>query len=127
MYLLLDTHAFLWYISGDKQLPKKVIEMINNKTNRCYVNIVSIWEIVIKLTLDKLEIKGGFKTIEDFLNNNDFEILSVDFNDTKTLLSIPKIHQDPFDRLIIAQAQTGDLTVVTKDVEFKKYNIKVLW
>lgn len=127
MDLLIDTHAFLWYITGDKQLPDKIIEKINDETNRCFISIASIWEIVIKLSLDKLEIKGGFNTIEDFLENNDFEILPVDFDDTKTLLDMDLIHRDPFDRMIIAQAHTTGSTVITKDRQFKNYDIKVLW
>ncbi len=63
MDLLLDTHVFLWFITGDKQLPKKIIEEINNESNYCFISIASIWEIVIKLSLDKL----GFA---DFLSIN---------------------------------------------------------
>src|SRR3972149_9692887 len=98
MNLLLDTHVFLWYITCDEQLPEKIIKTINDKSNRCFVSIASIWEIVIKLSIDKLEIKGGFKTIEDFLENNDFEILPIDLGDTKTLLKLQFFHRDPFDR-----------------------------
>ena len=127
MDLLLDTHAFLWFITGDKQLPQKVVEKISDDINRCFISIASIWEIVIKLSLDKLEIKGGFETIENFLENNDFEILPIDFDDTKNLLSLDLIHRDPFDRMIISQAQTTKLTVVSKDRFFKNYNIDILW
>lgn len=127
MNLLLDTHVFLWYISGDKQLPDRIIEKINNEKNRCFISIASIWEIVVKLSLDKLQIKGGFGTIEDFLDNNDFEILPIDFDDTKILLKLELIHRDPFDRMIIAQAQTTGSTVITKDKQFINYEIDVLW
>jgi PIN domain nuclease of toxin-antitoxin system len=127
MNLLLDTHVFLWYISGDRQLPDKIVRSINDITNRCYISIATIWEIVIKLSIDKLELKGGFNTIEEFLLNNDFEILPIDFDDTKKLLSLEYHHRDPFDRMIIAQAQTSNAVVVTKDKLFEKYDIKVLW
>ena len=88
MDLLIDTHAFLWFITGDKQLPEKTVKLIGNSDNKCLVSIASIWEIVIKLSLDKLEIKGGFNTIEDFLNNNDIEILPIYFSHTKQLLTL---------------------------------------
>jgi PIN domain nuclease of toxin-antitoxin system len=127
MNLLLDTHAFLWYITGDKQLPDKIVQTISDTTNRCFISIASIWEIAIKLSIDKLEIKGGFAIIEDFLHKNDFEILPIDFDDTKRLLSLEFHHRDPFDRMIIAQAQTTNSTVITKDRLFENYNIKVLW
>ncbi len=127
MNLLLDTHVFLWYITGDEQLPKKVVKTITDKSNRCFISIASIWEIVIKLSIDKLEIKGGFKTIEDFLENNDFEILPIDFDDAKTLLKMDYFHRDPFDRMIIAQAMTSDLKVISKDKHFKSYHVELIW
>jgi PIN domain nuclease of toxin-antitoxin system len=109
------------------QLPDRIVQSINDSTNRCYISIATIWEIVIKLSVDKLELKGGFTTIEEFLLNNDFEILPIDFDDTKKLLSLEFHHRDPFDRMIIAQAQTTNAVVVTKDKLFKNYDIKVLW
>ena len=127
MDLLIDTHAILWYITGDKQLPKKIVDIINDTSNRCFISITSIWEIVIKLSLDKLEIKGGFDTIEDFLDNNDFEILPIDFDDTKTLLNLETFHRDPFDRMIIAQSLTSKLKIITKDRYFSKYKVDILW
>ncbi|WP_372950557.1 type II toxin-antitoxin system VapC family toxin [Mariniphaga sp.] len=127
MDLFLDTHVFLWYIDGNEQLPEKIVKIINNKSNRCFVSIASIWEIVIKLSIDKLEIKGGFKTIENFLDNNDFEILPIDLGDTKTLLKLDFFHRDPFDRMIIAQAIASDLKIISKDKQFKDYNMEILW
>ena len=127
MNLLLDTHAFLWYITGDDQLPKNVLETINDNSNNCFISIASIWEIVIKLSIDKLEIMGGFKTIEDFLDNNDFEILPIDFDDIKTLLKMDFFHRDPFDRMIIAQAITSELKIISKDKQFKNYKIDLIW
>lgn len=127
MVLLLDTHAFLWYIAGDNQLPDKVVKLVGDSGNKCFVSIASIWEIVIKLSLDKLEIKGGFKTIEDFLENNDIEILPIDFSHAKKLLKLEQPHNDPFDRMIISQAIAEKMVVVTKDRFFKEYKVKVIW
>jgi len=127
MDLLLDTHAFLWYITGDKQLPDEIVKKINDSTNRCFISIASIWEIVIKLSIDKLEIVGGFHTIEDFLQNNDFEILPIDIEDTKRLLTLEFHHRDPFDRMIIAQALSNKAIVISKDRYFSTYGIVVLW
>ena len=127
MDLLLDTHAFLWFITGDKQLPEKIIKLMGNSDNKCFVSIASIWEIVIKLSLNKLEIIGGFETIEDFLDNNDFEILPVDFSHTKALLKLEHHHNDPFDRMIISQAIAEKLVIVSKDRFFKEYKVKVIW
>lgn len=127
MDLLLDTHALLWFITGDKQLPEKIVALMGDSDNKCFVSIASIWEIVIKLSLDKLEIKGGFETIEDFLDNNDFEIIPVDFSHTKALLKLKRLHNDPFDRMIISQAIAEKLVVVTKDRFFKEYEVEVIW
>jgi PIN domain nuclease of toxin-antitoxin system len=127
MELLLDTHAFLWYVSGDEQLPENIINKIGDNSNRCFISIASIWEIVIKLSIGKLEIKGGFNTIEDFLNNNDFDILPVDIEDVKALLTLKFFHRDPFDRMIIAQAITSDLTIITKDENFSNYKVSIIW
>jgi len=100
---------------------------MGDSDNKCFVSIASIWEIVIKLSLDKLEIKGGFETIEDFLDNNDFEIIPVDFSHTKALLKLKHLHNDPFDRMIISQAIAEKLVVVTKDRFFKEYEVEVIW
>ena len=127
MNLILDTHSLLWYISGDKQLPSKVIEIINQSSNRCFISIASIWEIAIKLSLEKLEINGGFKTIEDFLIDNDFELLPIDIDDLKKILTMEFHHRDPFDRMIVAQALTTNSLIITKDASLQKYEVEILW
>ena len=127
MNLLLDTHAFLWFIAGDKQLPDKVVDKITDPYNKCFVSIASIWEIVIKYSLGKIEIRGGFKTIEDFLENNDMEVLPVKVSHTKKLLNLKKVHKDPFDRMIISQGIVEKLVIITRDEIFKEYKVKVSW
>lgn len=127
MNLLLDTHVFLWFITGDNQLPEKIVNQIVDTKNNCFVSIASIWEIVIKLSIDKLEIEGGFKTIENFLDNNDIEILPVNFRHTKKLLALPRYHNDPFDRMIISQAIAEKMTLISKDRFFNEYYHKILW
>lgn len=74
-----------------------------------------------------MEIDGGFNTIEDFLENNDIDVIPIDLDDTKVLLSLDVHHKDPFDRMIISQAIASDLTIVSKDKLFKKYNVNTLW
>ena len=127
MNLLLDTHTFLWFLSGDKQLSQPALEKIIDLNNVRYISIATIWEIVIKLSLGRLEIKGGFDTIENFLENNDVEILPIDFSDTKILLKLELHHRDPFDRILISQAVSNNLTIITKDAAFKKYPVKIFW
>jgi len=101
--------------------------VINNHDNRCFISIASIWEIVIKLSLNKLDIKGGFQTVEDFLENNDFEILPIDLGDTKVLLNLKFQHRDPFDRILIAQAINSNLTIISRDKYFAEYDANLMW
>ena len=127
MQLLLDTHTFIWFISGDKALPKKVVAIIKNVDNKCFISIASIWEIAIKSSLNKLTLKSGFNKISDFLSENDIEILPITFEHLQTVLSLKYHHRDPFDRLIISQGLVENLTLVTKDEHFKSYTDKILW
>jgi len=127
MNLLLDPHALLWYITGDSKIPRHVIEQIQDGSNHCFVSIASIWEISIKLSLDKLVIDGGFETIRDFFDHNDFELLPIDFEDAMEVLNLTFHHRDPFDRMLIAQAKTSGMIIVSKDEAFKAYGVITLW
>ena len=75
MNLLLDTHALIWFINGDDQLPEKSINLIKNLENKCFVSIVSIWEIAIKLSLGKLDLHGGFDDISKIMRRYEIELL----------------------------------------------------
>lgn len=127
MNLLLDTHALLWYIDGNSKLPEKMVNLINNKSNKCFVSIASIWETAIKLSLNRLTVEGGFQVIENFFRDNDFTILDISFYDIKTIIDLEFHHRDPFDRIIIAQAMQSQLTIVSKDRFFQNYEVNVLW
>lgn len=127
MDLLLDTHAFIWFLNGDKKLPVGVKNTIADTSNRCLLSIASIWEIAIKVSLRKLELNGDFNDINDFLTENFIEILPVTFKHLQTLLQLEFYHKDPFDRVIIAQAFTEGLNVAAKDQVFTEYPIKVFW
>jgi PIN domain nuclease of toxin-antitoxin system len=127
MDLLLDTHAFIWFINGDKQLPKNIQDLIKNLDNKCFISIASIWEIAIKLSIDRLSLKGGFEEIARFIEANEIEILPITFEHTGRLLKLKYHHRDPFDRIIIAQGIEEGLTVITKDENFKFYRVKVFW
>jgi PIN domain nuclease of toxin-antitoxin system len=124
---LLDTHTFLWFIDGDDSLSDRVIKQIKNVENQCYISIASIWEISIKMSLKKLEIAAGFNTISKFCDKNDIEVLPVTFEHILELNKLDLHHRDPFDRIIIAQGIAEELTVLSKDGNFKHYPVKVLW
>lgn len=127
MDLLLDTHAFIWFLNGDSQLPEGVKNLISDGLNKCYLSIGSIWEIAIKVSLKKLELQGDFNDIAGFLIDNDIEILPITFNHIQRLIQLEVYHRDPFDRIIIAQTLTENLTVATKDEIFERYGATVIW
>ena len=88
--------------------------------------MASIWEIAIKTTLGKLNINISFDTLKLILIANKIEVLPIDFEHIQQLLVLPPHHTDPFDRLIIAQAISEDISIVTKDVKFDLYNVSVI-
>jgi PIN domain nuclease of toxin-antitoxin system len=126
MKVLIDTHALIWYIGGKKKLSKKTIAVIENTKNQVYVSKASLWELAIKISLGKLEISIPFEELEAFLKENAFFILEYNFSHLQKLLSLPFHHSDPFDRLIISQAITDNLTIITKDKSFRKYPVTIL-
>jgi PIN domain nuclease of toxin-antitoxin system len=127
MQLLLDTHTFIWFISGDQALPQKALDAIKNTENKCYISIASIWEIAIKFSLKKLELKSDFDNIIDFLASNDIEVLQITFQHLQKIINLEFHHRDPFDRLIIAQAIVENLTIITKDENFSRYTDSLFW
>lgn len=127
MDLLLDTHALIWFINGDNQLPNKSIEIIKNIEVRCFVSIASIWEIAIKISLRKLELNGGFDEISEIITRYDIELLPLTFDHIQKLLELDFHHRDPFDRIIIAQGLVEKMTIVTKDENFPKYGVQLIW
>jgi PIN domain nuclease of toxin-antitoxin system len=127
MDLLIDTHALIWFINGDMKLPEKSIKLIRNLDIKCFVSIASIWELAIKLSLGKIDLNGGFNEISNILNQYDIELLPLSFEHIEKLLSLDYHHRDPFDRIIISQALVEKLVIVTKDDDFTKYNVELVW
>lgn len=127
MELLLDTHALIWFMNGNAQLPNKSANLIKNIDIKCFVSIASIWEIAIKLSLGKLDLYGGFDNISKIIKRYEIELLPLAFEHVQKLLTLEYHHRDPFDRLIIAQGLTENLIIVTKDENFPNYNVKTIW
>ncbi|MGK6352114.1 type II toxin-antitoxin system VapC family toxin [Parapedobacter sp. DT-150] len=124
---LLDTHAFIWFINGDDALSPKALEVIGNHPDTNYVSIASLWEIAVKISLGKLDIKQPFSKIADEIAKNGFQILPIGFEDVLQLTALTFFHKDPFDRLIIAQAITNKFQVISKDQYFTGYPVNVIW
>lgn len=121
--LLLDTHVFLWWRLDSARLQKQAREAIAS-AELVFVSTASAWEAAIKMSLGRLKLPEPF---EKGVVDSAFEKLLVDFPHARRVAELPRHHKDPFDRLLIAQAQTERLTLVTHDPAFDDYEIEVLW
>jgi PIN domain nuclease of toxin-antitoxin system len=128
MRLLLDTHAFLWFIQGNQNLSETARNLIEDQGNQKLLSIASLWEMSIKVSIGKLDVG---MTIAELLSRevygNGFEVLAIQANHLDKLTKLVFHHKDPFDRLMIAQALAERMPVVTKDVAFKCYTVSLLW
>jgi PIN domain nuclease of toxin-antitoxin system len=126
MGYILDTHTFIWFINGET-LSSNLVSKIKNLKTPCYLSIASLWEIAIKTSLGKLSLQSDFSSIKDFLFRNNIEILPITFDHIQQLIALPTHHNDPFDRLIISQGITEDLTILTRDHKFSLYSADIYW
>ncbi len=126
MNLLLDTHTFIWFINGDKQLSVAARKRIENPKNKNFISIASIWEIAIKVSIGKLQLNSPFPKMSEKIKDNGFELLPIAFEHIEIVTMLPFHHRDPFDRIIIAQAMKQKMTIITKDGDFKKYKVRTL-
>ena len=127
MDVLLDTHTLIWYIEGNLQLSKDVRDIIESLDNKLHVSIASFWEIAIKLGKGKLSLQNPFHDLEDVLKQIGIEILPIIFSDTECYLNLPLYHNDPFDRMLIAQAINNSLIIASADRAFDAYSIQRVW
>ncbi len=127
MAFLLDTHAFLWFVAGDKQLPESIKSKILNINESCYLSVASLWEITIKSQIGKLKLEISLQELFDYIDRNRIEIIQITYDHLLTLSELPPHHSDPFDRIIVSQAVTENLTLLSKDRGLKKYKIKQQW
>ncbi|MBK6978992.1 MAG: type II toxin-antitoxin system VapC family toxin [Cytophagaceae bacterium] len=127
MDILLDTHALIWFLNGDKFLSNEAKKAIEDSSNIKIVSIASIWEIAIKISLGKFQFKEGLKSFMKLIDENGFEILPITFKHALEVSKLEFIHRDPFDRLLIAQAKSDDLILITKDETIRKYQVKSIW
>ena len=121
MNLLIDTCTLLWWANGDDLSPA-VSQAMADPDNRVWVSAASIWEIGIKQSLGKLTVRGDL----DALIDEDFEHLPIAFAHARRAAQLPRHHRDPFDRMLIAQAETEDLTLATRDRRIRSYDVTLL-
>jgi len=123
---LIDTHILIWYLDGNPILPAKIKDELNNVTNEVFVSTASLWELAIKLSKQKLDIKITLQQIETDIINRDYKILEISFKHLSTLMSLPMAHGDPFDRMLISQAISENLILISVDRYFESYPIELL-
>jgi PIN domain nuclease of toxin-antitoxin system len=124
MKLLLDTHIFLWYITGDPKLPAKIRVAVQDPANDVYLSVVSVWEVVIKHGLGKLVLPSPpAEYVSQQRQAHGIATLPIDEAAMFHLATLPLLHRDPFDRLLVAQAMQLKLTVATVDPEISTYQV----
>ena len=125
MRYLLDTHAIIWYVWADPRLPMTLRDIMDSE--ECFYSIASLWEIAIKQSLGKL--RGDF-TIADFYvrcREAGFGQLPIRPTHLERIKALPDIHRDPFDRLLVTQAQEEGLAIITNDRLIPQYPVQTIW
>lgn len=126
--LLVDTHALLWFLFDDPQLSDSADRLLTDPTISKVLSVVSLWEIATKVAIGKLRLGMSYAAFQSqHVAASELDILDVDLRHILTYADLPLYHRDPFDRLIIAQAHTEGLPVLTRDANFKSYPVAVLW
>ena len=122
MNLLLDTHIFLWWDGPFNLLSPQARNLCLDPNNVLFLSLASVWEMQIKVQLGKMSFQHSLvQTIRDQQQNNGLQILPIELQHIYALDALPLHHKDPFDRLIIAQAQTANMTLLSADAIFKQY------
>ncbi len=127
MNLLIDTHAVIWFITKDSRLPESTLKLMKTPENKCFVSIASLWKIAIKFSLGRLELHTELSKIFGIIAKTGFEILPITIGQILINAELPFHHNDPFDRIIIAQAISEKLKIVSKDGLFQNYNVNLVW
>ncbi len=127
MNYLLDTHALIWFFEDSPQLSKRMWDIIAQPENEIYVHIISLWEIAIKMSLGRLKLGLSFSKLVAEIKDGNFHVLPIEDRYLHTLMGLPFVHNDPFDRLLIAAALTEGHTIITKDENIHKYDVSWMW
>lgn len=128
MRLLVDTHAFLWFIGGSERLSGHARALIEDPANERLLSVASLWEMALKVQLGKLEVPLPFaRLVEEHVTGNAIDLLPIRPAHLDAQHELALYHRDPFDRLLIAQAKVERATVVTRDAAFGAYAVPVAW
>ena len=124
MRLLLDAHAFIWWLTASPSLTARAHQAIADPRNEVMLGIGTLWEITIKRSLGKLRFSHDLEIV---VRNEGFGVIGVSFAHLRLVESLPQLHRDPFDRLLIAQSLEDRLPIVTGDRAFAAYGAMLIW
>ena len=128
MKLLLDTHALLWFILNDRRLSPDARSLMMDSSNDLLISPASVWEIAIKISLGKYSLEEPFEEFMELqIAKNDLTLLPITVTHAAVVARLPFHHRDPFDRLVIAQAITEQVPVISRDVAFDAYSVTRTW
>jgi PIN domain nuclease of toxin-antitoxin system len=128
MKVLVDTHTFLWDLLSDHRSSRLAKQILKSDEHELFFSLVSLWEFAIKIKTGKLNALGpSVAYLRDEMENYSMQLLPIRYEHILALESLPVHHSDPFDRLLIAQAITESLPILTHDKLFTQYPVKVIW
>jgi len=127
MKILVDTQIFLWLFGFVNRISPDVESLLKNPRNEIFLSAASVWEIAIKYASGKLQLPDAPEIfVPDRVNRSNFKRLEINYEHTLEAAKLPPIHKDPFDRLLIAQANIENFTLLSSDGIFSKYNVKLI-
>ncbi|RMD59631.1 type II toxin-antitoxin system VapC family toxin [Candidatus Parcubacteria bacterium] len=128
MNVLLDTHAFLWWIDDNPKLSPRARGVISDAGNALFLSAASGWEMAIKARLGKLKLPDDLEHfIADQLVTNAFSSLPIQLSHALHVYTLPDYHRDPFDRILVAQGQLENMPILTADPQIAQYSVQVIW
>ncbi len=127
MRILLDTQALIWHYEDNPALGKKALAAIENEENKRFISMASIWEMNIKAGLGKLKLSASIPEIVSWYKDEGLGVLPIKEEHTHAVRTLPSIHRDPFDRMLVSQARCDGLTIVTVDERIQQYTVGWLW
>jgi PIN domain nuclease of toxin-antitoxin system len=128
MRALLDTHVFLWWVTADPRLSPRASDYLTSGANVLLFSVASGWELAIKAGLGRLAVPGGLDSfIPEQLTRNAIDVLPVQMRHALFVASVPALHRDPFDRLLVAQAILEQVPLLTADERLRPYPVETIW
>jgi PIN domain nuclease of toxin-antitoxin system len=128
MRYMLETHSFLWFVMQDKSLSRQAQSLIEDPNNEIYFSVASVWEMAIKVSLEKITTPQPFPVfITEQLFLNRFTLLQISINHAAKVATLPFHHRDPFDRLLIAQSLVEQMPLISNETLFDAYKVMRLW